>query len=96
VENSFFERIEQHKAILIKLDPRQHYYEALTFYRASYYVNENDRKPNLYISDDVHCAHEVIALKEQSYDDFVSALYKMNFNQSSSERYELMSRGLML
>lgn len=90
MEHCFFEKIEPHKAILIKLSHHQHRYEVLTIFSEVHYLNHGNRKPNLYLSDIPKYKQEVIPLKELSYDDFLLVLQKMNFTKSSQERYEMM------
>lgn len=91
VEYSFFEKIDAHKAILIKLSFQSSQYEVLTFFREYEYLNTDSRKPNFYLSDLQKCTQEIILLKEVSYDDFLQVLQKMNFRESSKERFEVMA-----
>jgi hypothetical protein len=87
----FFEKIEPHKAILIKLSWQDSKYEVLTFFREYEYLNTDNRKPNFYLSDLQKCTQETILLKEVSYNDFLQVLQKMNFKESSKERFEVIA-----
>lgn len=89
-EFCFFEKVDSHKAILIKLSPLGEHYEVLTIFRESEYLNSEGRKPNLYYSDPQKFTQKRIALKEVSYDDFLQVLQKMNFRESCKERFEVM------
>lgn len=94
MDNYFFEKIEPHKAILIKLSHHHDHYEVLTIFREYQYLNKGDRKPNLYLSDLQKYNRQVIPFKEVGYDDFLLVLQKMNFTKSSKDRYELMLKGV--
>lgn len=76
--------------ILIKLNHQQQHYEAITIFREYHYLNQGHRKPNFYLSDIQKCIQEIIPFEDVNFEDFLTVLQKMNFRQSSEERFEVM------
>lgn len=91
MEYCFFEKIVQHKAILIKLGAQQQHYEVLTMFAEYQYLNSGDRKPNFYLSGLQKCTQKKIPLKDLTQEAFLAVLQRMNFIQSSEERYKMVA-----